>query len=132
MSDTTTTELVTLYSLRPGDTFYYRGTHYVLTGFNRTRVTMATVAHPVKRYTLAASAKVQRAAQDLDALSRALVEQETVMPTLRVGTKVRIVTNTRTSNAGLAGMESVIVKVNGKTYGLANGVRISPNWVTEV
>jgi hypothetical protein len=53
-------------------------------------------------------------------------------PTLRPGTKVRFVDTAQTRKAGLVGQESVIVKTNTKTYGLANGYRVTPGLVEEI
>ena len=109
------TDTTTLLTRTPGDTFRFRGTEYVLIDFARTKAKIAPATEPGKVYTLARTATVEPTGHSDDALAR-----------------VRIVANPRTIRDGLAGVETIIVRTNPKTYTLANGWRVSPGLVEAV
>jgi hypothetical protein len=126
----TTTTTTPLGSLKPGDVFTFRGSEYLFVQYGRG--TKEHIAKDGKRYTLARTARVELVRHDDDALAAALSADAEKAPTLPPGTKVRIVSNQRTRNQGIAGVETVIVRRNPKTYGLANGWRVSPALIEEV
>lgn len=126
---TTDTQTVRLISLKPGDKFTYGGVEYMLIQYGRgTKEHIARVSDRTPMQ-LARTAYVLPAGRDEKLFGEIL---NAVTPQLRPGTTVRIVTNARTTKAGIAGVESVITRANDKTYTLANGYRISPSWVEEV
>lgn len=140
MTDTTTAKQ--LFFLTPGDTFTFSGSDYVLVQFNRTRAKIARLSDG-KSFVLNMSATVVHTGHDDDALSKVLevqAERQAARreagfenrPTLRPGTKVRLVSTPQTRKAGIAGAETVIVKTNTKTYGLANGYNVTPGLIEEI
>lgn len=132
MTDSTTTPThKQLFSLTAGDTFEHRGTAYVMTGFGRSRAQISRLSDG-KAFVLAGTARVMPTGRDEDALARALQAGPRATLDLRPGQKVRIVTNQRTRNAGIAGVETIITKVNAKTYALATGYRVSPDYVEAI
>lgn len=134
MTDTTSTdERRQLFAMSPGDTFMFRSRHFVLTGFGRTNAKIALVDEPTKHFNLKMTAFVEVTGIDNDALRAALVQPESAsVEAFKVGQKVRFVANTKTINAGLAGTEAVVIRVNQKTVGLANGYRVSPTFLEAV
>lgn len=129
---------VALYTTQPGTKIQYRGTDYVVVEHARTRTKISRVADR-KMFVLNMNSPVLVIGNDDDALVAALearaerqAERGYVAPTLKAGTKVRFVDDERTRKAGLAGTETVIVRVNTKTYGLANGYRVGPSFVEAV
>jgi hypothetical protein len=135
VTDTTsTTDRRQLFAMSPGDTFTFRGRHFVLTGFGRTNAKIALVDEPTKHFNLKMTAFVEYVGVDNDALRAALVQPDGAgdVAAFKPGDKVRFVANTKTRNAGLAGTESVVVRVNQKTVGLANGYRVSPTLLEAV
>lgn len=132
MSDTTTTEPVSLSRLRLGDTFTFRGHEYVLVEHKQVKSAIARIADgAIKIYNLSMSAKVIKTGRDeagfrlaLDALNPAIH--------FKVGDTVRVVNNARTRSAGVAGAESIVTKINQKSVALANGFRISPSMIEAV
>ncbi len=126
------TDTTTLLPRTPGDTFRFRGTEYVLIDFARTKAKIAPAADPGKVYTLARTATVEPTGHSDDALAAALQASAVAPPTLTPGARVRIVANPRTIRDGLAGVETIIVRTNPKTYTLANGWRVSPGLVEAV
>ena len=126
------TDTTTLLTRTPGDTFRFRGTEYVLIDFARTKAKIAPATEPDKVYTLARTATVEPTGHSDDALAAALQATAVAPPTLTPGARVRIVANPRTIRDGLAGVETIIVRTNPKTYTLANGWRVSPGLVEAV
>lgn len=132
MTDTTITEPIALMRLRHGDTFTFRGTEYVLVEHKRAKSSIATIGDgAIKVYTLSMSAKVTKTGHDQVALRLALVALYPPV-TFKPGDTVRIVTNARTTRAGIAGKEAIVVRLNTKTVALSNGYRISPAWLEAV
>jgi hypothetical protein len=131
MPETTTTTSLRLLS--PGDKFMLRGVDYVLVQHRRTKTLIRNVDNG-KDYLLAQSAQVVHIGTDLDTLSAAVNKQaeRTARLDIPAGTKVRFVDNERTRRRGIAGIETVITRVNSKTYGLANGWRVAPEYVERV
>lgn len=132
MSDTTTTAPVSLIQLRNGDTFQFRGKDYVLVEHKRAKSSIATIGDgQIRIYNLDMAAKVVKTGHDQTALRLALAALYPPVK-FKVGDTVRIVNNERTRSRGIAGAESVVIRVNSKTVGLANGWRISPNMIEAV
>lgn len=132
MSDTTTTEPVSLSRLRHGDGFTFRGTQYVVLEHARSRTTIGTVGDgKIGIYKLGMAAKVVRTGRD-DAGYRLALAVWRPPITLEEGDTVRVVTNDRTIGRRIAGIESIVIRVNTKTVSLANGWRISPSMVEKI
>lgn len=129
----TATNLTSLHFLQPGDKFAYQGVDYVYVQPRRTKGLVRRV-HDGKDFVLSLGASVMHVGNDTDVLSAALSERQgsRAQLTLSPGDKVRFVDNDRTRRRGIAGVETVIVKVNQKTYGLANGWNVSPEYIEAV
>jgi hypothetical protein len=130
---TTTTPTQALMRLRAGDKFTYNGKEFVVVKHRQTKTLIRNLADG-KDYLLSQGAIVTKIGQDLDALSAAVNAQADRTPKLDipVGAKVRIVDNERTRRSGIAGTETIVVRVNSKTYGLANDWRVTPGYVEVV
>lgn len=127
---TTATDRRSLRMLEPGAGFTFQGKQYVYIAPRRTKGLIRTTDG--KEYLLSLGALVQPTGeQDLDALSASINRQaeRTARLDIPAGTKVRIVDDERTRRRGIAGVETVVSRVNSKTYGLANGWRVAPNYV---
>ena len=123
-----------LFAMSAGDTFTFRGRHFVLTGFGRTNAKIALVDEPTKHFNLKMEANVVPTGINNAALAAAIAKPEGgVSPgVFKVGDKVRFVSDTKTRNAGLDGIETVVVRINQKTVGLANGYRVTPSYIEKV
>jgi len=139
MTDTTLTQLALV---QPGTKILFNAQEYVVVEHARTRTKISRTSDG-KMFVLSMNARVAEVGRDNDALAAALAAREermaarngaayTARPTLTVGTKVRFADTAQTRKAGIAGEESVIVRVNTKTYGLANGYRVTPGLVEEI
>ncbi|MGG1910459.1 hypothetical protein AB1285_26915 [Microbacterium sp. NRRL B-14842] len=126
------TDTTTLITRTPGDTFRFRGTEYVLIDFARTKAKIAALTEPGKVYTLARTATVEPTGHSDDALAAALqaTAARAAEPDPRNPRAHR--RQPRTTRDGLAGVETLIVRTNPKSYTLANGWRVSPGLVEAV
>lgn len=135
MTDTTTeTTPVSLIQLRHGDTFTFRGTEYVLVKHNQSKSVIATIGDgSIKVYNLSMSAKVVKTGKDPVAHRLALAAAyPTNLVNFKPGDAVRIVANDRTRRQKIAGVETVVIRVNSKTVTLANQWRVSPQMIEAV
>lgn len=131
---TTTTERKALFTLDPGDVFVHSTTTYVVIAHRRSKTLIRSVVEG-KEYLLSMNAQVSPTGErDLDAVSASVNRQaeRTARLTIAAGTKVRIVDNERTRKRGIAGVETVVTRVNSKSYGLANGWRVGPEYVEAI
>lgn len=120
------TDIKQLYMLKPGDTFTYRSSEYVLVKHDQTRSTIATVGDgEIKIYKLAMRAPVTVTGHDDAALGLAFRAMQPEIP-VKPGDKVRIKVTDATRRRGIAGTETIVEKVNSKTVSLSNGWRVSP------
>ena len=133
MTDTTTAP-VSLIQLRHGDTFTFRGKDYVLVKHNQSKSVIASVGDgAVKVYNLTMRAQVTKTGHDDAAHRLALgVAYPTNLVNFKVGDTVRIVANERTRRQKIAGVETIVVRVNSKTVTLANNWRVSPQLLEAV
>lgn len=132
--ETSNAEPVSLIQLRVGDGFTFRGEEYIIVKHGRGSKQHIARVSDLKSFTLSISAQVVKGEARPDTLAAYLAARELVSPSpsLRPGTKIRIVDNANTRAKGIAGVESVIVRTNTKTYTLANEWRVSPGFVEEV
>lgn len=137
MTEHTTTTPTTLFLLRPGDVFFHQSIRYVVIEHMRSRTKIARISDR-KQFVLSMSARVLPDGHDSETFAAVLegnAERRAARGQtldLKVGQKVRIVDDSRTRKAGIAGVVTTIVRVNQKTYGLANDYRVGPSFVEAI